>query len=74
MPQHVLLVQMFVADGKIYGLAFDWIANVIYAVSLRCQVIACSSTRFRCATVISGQANVDGIAVHPIHGYVRGYD
>ena len=59
---------MFVADGRIYGLTFDWIANVIYAVSLKGYVIACSVTPFRCATVIRGRANVEGIAVDPNHG------
>ena len=50
----------FFADGNIYGLAFDWIANVVYTVSLRGHVIACSTM---CTIHLAGNCSPQGIAV-----------
>ena len=68
---HQYAYVLWIADGHIYGLAFDWIANNIYAVTIEGYIFACSasvSPVTRCVTVISGHGNVEGIAVDPIHG------
>ena len=55
------------------GLAFDWGTSNLYAVTDGGYVLACDPSHtppFTCATVLSNQGDVEGIAVNPVEGYI----
>ena len=60
-----------VADGDLRGLAFDWITGNVYAVAEDGDILACDGNpgrNFSCATVLSGQGTLTGIALDPVQG------
>lgn len=63
-----------IADGQIRGLAFDWITTNLYGVGWNGQVFVCipssSSTIgwLTCADLLTGQGNLNGIALDPNNG------
>ena len=62
---------MTIADGAPYGLAFDWITGNIYASTGNGFILVCDRTRtsnLTCATVLSNQGDLYGIALNPAEG------
>ena len=61
------------ADDWLWGLGYDWVTRNIYVVSGGGFILACNGEvggRFSCATVLSGQGHLHGIAVNPIQRYI----
>lgn len=59
------------ADGNLYGLALDWVTGNIYIASWGGFVLACDgrpTAPFTCATVLTGQGHLSGIALDPVAG------
>ena len=61
------------ADPQFYCLAFDWISGNLYGGTWGGYILACDTARtnnFTCATVLSGEREVDELALNPIEGCV----
>ena len=59
------------ADGGLRGLAFDWITGNMYVGTYDGHILACDTVRTStliCATMLSNQGTVNGIALHPVAG------
>ena len=55
-----------------WGVGFDWITENLYVATVSGYIRACNTTKATggliCATVLSGQGTVMGIALDPLHG------
>ena len=59
------------SDSGMQGLTWDWITGNLYVVTSGGNIIACSTTlarSFICATVVTGQGDVEGLALNPTQG------
>ena len=59
---------LFVADGTLSGLAFDWVQVKIFVATYGGYILACDARptqRFPCVEILSGLGWFHGIAIDP---------
>ena len=59
-------------NGCLRGKGFDWITGYVYMVFSGGYLLACEgrhSREFACATILTGQGDLRGIALNPTQGY-----
>ena len=61
----------FTVDGIISAMDFDWLTGNIYLATSEGHILACNAqtnSSLNCASTLSGQGSVYGIAVDPNQG------
>ena len=70
--KHPIVLSNVFPVSDMQGLSFDWITANLYVVTGGGNIIACDTNlerAFTCATVLTGQGDVEGLALHPTKGY-----